>query len=604
MRKHLLLAGTLLAAGFVQSGPAFAQEASQAEAQPTDKEIIVTGVFSAKAIESAPISINVVTSDQLAQQNAVSAADLLKNIPGVFVNSALGEIRNVVFSRGVSANSLDGAGGYYYVSLQEDGLPVDLVTASNYGPDYYLRADLTLNRLEGLRGGTAAVTGPNAPGGIFNYLSKNGKTHSGVEVAARFGLQGDGKLPQYRLDAYAGGELASNLYYSIGGFLRTDRGLRDSGYALNKGGQIKANLLYDYGTGSLMLTGKYLNDRNTWNEFTPSFGGTRLATGFDNVTANLQPKSGAHCYPVVGGGSDCWDPTNLVNSRAYSVGLNWKQQLGGTFKVDNKARYSRNESNWNAGAVLSIVSLKDPIVNIIMGTAFLPEGRLDYRSGGQLLASMNTNNNGAPPGVPPVFIPGYFTVNSNNLPNQNILAASGIDIGSYVGFANSQQSYSDQFEDQVTFTGDIGNHHLAFGGFIGLARLTTDTSRSAGAGLMTLQPRPQMITVTFTPNGSNNAYQVTDPTGFAGYGQPVLTGYRGTQKQYSLFLGDTWDLTPQLSVEGGIRWEAIRYDIENQTWNSNVFALFPLGFSPAGVPGVDGNPLTLYDNGEIGRAHV
>ncbi|MFM2370686.1 MAG: hypothetical protein RIS85_408, partial [Pseudomonadota bacterium] len=438
MRKSILLASSLLSAGILWPALASAQSAStSASPAPSDKEIIVTGVFSAKAIESAPISINVVTSEQLSQQNPVSAADLLKNVPGVFVNSSLGEIRNVVFSRGVSANSLDGAGGYYYVSLQEDGLPVDLMTSLNYGPDYYLRSDLTLARLEGLRGGTAAVTGPNAPGGIFNYLSKNGKSHPGIEVQGRFGLQGDGKLPQYRLDAYAGGALSDNLYYSIGGFLRTDKGTHDADYALNKGGQVKANLLYDYGSGSLMLTGKFLDDANTWNEFTPAFGGKRIAPGFSNVTSNLQPESGSHCYPVVGGGRDCWNPTDLVHNQAYAVGLNWKQDLGGTFKIDNKMRFTRNKSVWNAGAVLSVVSLQDPIVNLIMGTGFLQPGTLNYYQGGSLVASMNVNDNtGGGGGV--IFAPGYFTINSNNLPNQNILDNSiAGHIGSYVGFANT-----------------------------------------------------------------------------------------------------------------------------------------------------------------------
>lgn len=265
MGKSWLLTSTILSVvGLAVASPAAAQNAAQGDPQNNDGgDIIVTGVFSGKAIENAPISINVVTTEELLKQNPSSAADLLKNIPGVFVNSALGEIRNVVFSRGISANSLDGGGGYYYVSLQEDGLPVDLITASNYGPDYYLRADANLARLEGLRGGTAAITGPNAPGGIFNYISKNGKTDPGVEVSARLGLHGNGTLPQYRLDAYAGGQLSDNLYYAIGGFLRTDKGTHDAGYALNKGGQVKANLLFDYGSGSLQLTGKYLDDANT-----------------------------------------------------------------------------------------------------------------------------------------------------------------------------------------------------------------------------------------------------------------------------------------------------------------------------------------------------
>jgi len=52
---------------------------------------------------------------------------------------SLGEIRNTVYSRGVSVGSNDGASGYYYVSLQEDGLPVTNATFGNYGPDYFYR---------------------------------------------------------------------------------------------------------------------------------------------------------------------------------------------------------------------------------------------------------------------------------------------------------------------------------------------------------------------------------------------------------------------------------------------------------------------------------
>ena len=73
--------------------------------------VVVTGVFGATKVERAPISIAAITNEQIQQQPPISSADLLKNVPGVFVNSALGEVRNVVFSRGVSANSLDGAGG-------------------------------------------------------------------------------------------------------------------------------------------------------------------------------------------------------------------------------------------------------------------------------------------------------------------------------------------------------------------------------------------------------------------------------------------------------------------------------------------------------------
>jgi outer membrane receptor protein involved in Fe transport len=478
MRSSLMLSAATVAVMAMLGTPAQAQDAGNGVA-PATREIVVTGVFSGKAIEKAPISINVVTSRELEQKIAVSSADLLKNIPGVFVNSSLGEIRNVVFSRGISANSLDGSGGYYYVSLQEDGLPVDIITASNYGPDYYMRPDITLGRLEGLRGGTAAITGPNAPGGIFNYISKNGKTDPGMQADVKFGLQGNGNLPYYRLDAYSGGQLAENLFYSIGGFLRTDQGSRDAGYALDKGGQVKANLLYEYGRGSVLVTAKYLNDANDWNEFTPALGGKVIAPGFSNVTSNLQPISGSHCYPKVGGGQGCWNPSDLVHSRALAFGMTWKHDLTDTVHIENKARYSHNQSDWNAGAVLSVVSLQDPIVNLLMGTAFAA-GTFNYYQNGTRLASMTANGN--------AFAPGNFNVTANNLPNQGILAGSNLpgNIGAYVGFGNVQKSASHQFNDQFTLTADAGAHHLALGGYVALGKLTTDASGSPGIGLMTL----------------------------------------------------------------------------------------------------------------------
>jgi outer membrane cobalamin receptor len=114
-----------------------------------------------------------------------------------------------------------------------------------------------LDHLEALRGGTATVTGANAPGGIFNYISRNGKNHPGYEVQGKFGLEGDGKNPYYRADGYAGGRIGdSNLYYAVGGFYRASRGARYPGYDLNKGGQIRANVLWEYGKGKLQIDGK------------------------------------------------------------------------------------------------------------------------------------------------------------------------------------------------------------------------------------------------------------------------------------------------------------------------------------------------------------
>ena len=149
-------------------------------------EVIVTGVFDQRTRLESSIAISTLKAKDIERLAPVSAADLLKNIPGVYVNSSLGEIRNTIYSRGVSVGSNDGASGYYYVSMQEDGLPVTNATFTNFGPDFFLRADLTTSRVEAVRGGTASILGSNAPGGIFNYVSKTGGTEfrrgSGGEI--------------------------------------------------------------------------------------------------------------------------------------------------------------------------------------------------------------------------------------------------------------------------------------------------------------------------------------------------------------------------------------------------------------------------------------
>jgi iron complex outermembrane recepter protein len=347
-----------------------------------------------------------VTAEEIGRQVPVSAADLIRNVPGVFVNSSLGEIRNVVFSRGVSANSLDGAGGYYYVSLQEDGLPVEPATNDNFGPDYYARPDIMLSRLEGLRGGTATVTGTNAPGGIFNYISRTGKSDPGVEVQAKFGLEGDGRNPYYRADLYAGGRLSDDLYYAIGGFYRKSDGARNPGYALNKGGQVRANLLYDYGSGSIRFDTKYLNDHNGFFEFTPAinYRDPKIAPGFDKYSSVLPPRA-PHSFTNPDGSTGRWDGSDLVHSRALSFGLTWDQDLSDTITIQNRARYAKNKSDWSSGALIFPLTLDDFFTNILVGS-FGTAGVIDYRrqGTGELLARVNS------------FSGFDHTVTTNNLP--------------------------------------------------------------------------------------------------------------------------------------------------------------------------------------------
>lgn len=537
--------------------------------------VVVTGVFGATKVERAPISIAAITNEQIQQQPPISSADLLKNVPGVFVNSALGEVRNVVFSRGVSANSLDGAGGYYYVSMQEDGLPVELITSTNFGPDYFSRPDIMLNHLEGLRGGTAVVTGPNAPGGIFNYISKTGKSDPGMQVQAKYGLEGDGKNPYYRIDGYAGGRIGdSDLYYAVGGFYRRSDGARNPGYPMNDGGQIRGNLLWKYDGGQLLLTAKYLDDHNGWFEFTPSFGGDdpHIAPGFSKTSSVLAPKDAAHCYSAITGGRRCWDPSNLVHSRELSFGANWNQDLGAGFALENRLRVSQKSADWNTGAVIFPLAITDFVVTALDGTVGLP-GTFTYTNSrtGAVLATVRS-------------VTGLDRqVVSSNLPGSDVLKNGGLTEAAF-----DQTFHARNFVDQITLTKEVGGHHLAVGGYASIARLSS-TAYGAGLGWATLEANPVMMNVTYTTPGGRT-YQVTDPHGFTHFGRLTSPMYSGDQDQYSLFVGDTWRVNDRLSLDIGARYETITYKLDFQNFTNPPGSILSTG-------GADGDPLTLYDNG-------
>ena len=152
----------LLLAALPAALPAQTAPATNAPATPNSavklEEFVVTGVFNATEAKKATTAITAVDISVIADQVPISADDILLNVAGVFVNSSLGEIRGMVYSRGISADSSDGATGQYYVSMQEDGLPLTNVNFGNYNASYFNRPDGTLQRVEAVRGGSASIT--------------------------------------------------------------------------------------------------------------------------------------------------------------------------------------------------------------------------------------------------------------------------------------------------------------------------------------------------------------------------------------------------------------------------------------------------------------
>ena len=299
-------------------------------------------------IESS-VAITTANNEQIFERFPLSTADLLKAIPGFYIESSGGVSGNNLFPRGIPQD-----GSYRYVAFYEDGIPIfEAPELSFANIDIFMRIDETIAAMEGVRGGTGSIYASNAPGGIINFVSKTGG--EGFQGVTRLTL---GTRGLYRLDYNMGGALLQKVRFNVGGFFRYDNGIRPPGFIANRGGQVKANLTYLFRRGYLRAFVKYLNDRNIFYlpvplqnpdrpvplpGFNPNYG-TMTSVYADNVL-----------FPTPAGEVLEGRISDGIHPRAFSAALESVVDLGKGWTVQNVVRYFQARLQFNA-----IFSLDNP----------------------------------------------------------------------------------------------------------------------------------------------------------------------------------------------------------------------------------------------------
>ena len=254
IRVAALLGSVSLAAMAV---PAWAQSevAASESAEAVDSgEIVVTGVARGTNRLETSVSTSSIDDSAILTSAPRSAAELLRNIPGIRAESSGGEGNANINVRGLPVST----GGAKFLQLQEDGLPIlefgDVIFGN---ADIFTRIDTSIARVESIRGGSASTFTSNSPGGIVNFITKDG-SEVGGSVVLTAGID----YRDYRVDGEYGGKIGDGTKFHVGGFYRQGEGPRDAGYDGNKGGQIRANVTQDLGDkGFVRLDVKYLNDK-------------------------------------------------------------------------------------------------------------------------------------------------------------------------------------------------------------------------------------------------------------------------------------------------------------------------------------------------------
>jgi iron complex outermembrane receptor protein len=252
-------AALLASAAMLPLAPAFAQTAPGDAATPAaqddsadNAEIVVTGQTTPnRPLITASADITLANRELIDQKAPRSTADMLEMVPGIFVEATAGGVSNNYSVRGLQG------GGQRFVQLEEDGMPI---LYGGGGADFFFDQDLTIDRLEAVKGGSSGVLTVNGAGATINFISKtpNFDKPEGIArvTAYNFGLK--------RADFYYSQPITDKLAFNVGGYIQSSPGVRDNPFDY-QGWRLKGSLEYKFDDGGyIRLSGKGGNIKNAY----------------------------------------------------------------------------------------------------------------------------------------------------------------------------------------------------------------------------------------------------------------------------------------------------------------------------------------------------
>lgn len=311
-------------------------------------EVVVTGVVNPKSKLESSVSVTTLSPKTIEQSAPRTTAEIFRTIPGIKAEASAGDGNTNITVRGVPIS----AGGSRYLQLQEDGLPVLLYGDIAFSTqDQYIRFDRTIDRVEAIRGGSAATTTSNGPAGIVNFISKTGSTESG-SVGTSFGVN----YNSLRTDFEYGAPIGNNTSFHIGGFFRQGEGPRNANHIVNQGGQIKANLTKYFDKGLARVYYKMLNDRTAAYMPMPiQVSGTNAdptwesVPGFDAVSNGLQSPFFQQNFGLgPDGNARNVDISDGLHTNTHAVGAYLEFDLPNDWTISSNSRMAFNSGRFVA----------------------------------------------------------------------------------------------------------------------------------------------------------------------------------------------------------------------------------------------------------------
>lgn len=493
------------------------------------EDIIVVGTAGGGTRrQDAAFAVTTLSSDAIERAAPNSTADLLRTVPGVMAESSGGQNGANIFVRGYPSG-----GDAQFVTFQLAGVPVfPPSTLSFLENSQLIRLDETVQRVEAVRGGTGSLFSNGQPGLTVNVVPRTGGTN--FHGLAKVSYTDFGEI---RGDAWISGPLNEDTGFMIGGYYAQGNGVRDPQFRAEKGGQITANVHHDFGgRGSVEIYARYLNDRGQWLLPIPvvsTNGEISAYPGFDPGTGVLAGRETQITTNVVGRTIDLAEGRG---AKVFNSGISFDYEVADGLRLRERTAYLGGNAD-TIGLVPDGPPGAASALATALGGAATTVSSLTYVNGGGAVAG------GADARV---MRAGIWEVRKK--------------ISSFVS------------DSAIEWTS--GNNKLT-GGFYYANYTSYDNWALGNQVLLAAEPNARLLNLTLS-NGN-----VATLNGFIGGPTfQVRAHYEGSDTAF--YAVDEFQITPELRIDGGVRWQRHVVDATIRT--------------PDGSVNLDGNPNTLYDN--------
>jgi iron complex outermembrane recepter protein len=231
--------------------------AQEGEGEETLEVVVVIGTPGGGGVDrqEASFAVTTIQPEEMAKLAPQSTADLLKSIPGVWVESSGG-----IAGANIDVRGLPGGGDAPFVTMAINGSPIyGTEMLSFFEQSAMFRIDETVGGVEGLRGGPNAVFGKGEPGLTVNFNLREG----GEETEGRIKYS-TSDYDLQRLDARMSGPIGEDFYYMIGGYIHASPGIRDAQFNAEEGNQFTINLTKRFETGKINVFTRVTDDHGQW----------------------------------------------------------------------------------------------------------------------------------------------------------------------------------------------------------------------------------------------------------------------------------------------------------------------------------------------------